>query len=192
MKEGIKGFVIGCIVTAMVGTGAAWAASNLVTIEVAPNNVNFEINGVAMDIPSFTYNDSTYVQLRPVLENMDCSVGYNAATKTVIAQNDLDRLKQYTWIATLEDISVRFFTEGVTDETMDAFCVWHTNATYNELDDKTREEVAALLSGAFESVSPLIDEINEIIESEGTGVYNYDEWLPIICNQFMDYIISNR
>lgn len=92
MKEGIKGFVIGCFVTATVGTGAAWAASNLVTIEVAPNNVNFEINGVAMDIPSFTYNDSTYVQLRPVLENMDCSVGYNAATKTVIAQNDLSAL----------------------------------------------------------------------------------------------------
>ena len=163
MKEGIKGFVIGCIVTAMVGTGAAWAASNLVTIEVAPNNVNFEINGVAMDIPSFTYNDSTYVQLRPVLENMDCSVGYNAATKTVIAQNDLSALADVLSKPTPAPTPTAAPETGQENET-DA--TYYSSVPLRKYDDFTKGGASKARSG-FVYKNSGVDAYFSVLEDDG-------------------------
>lgn len=74
MKKEIKGFVLGVLSTVVIGSGVALAAGQLTSIEVYPNNVKVCIKGEETDIPSFTYNDSTYVQLRPVLESIDCII----------------------------------------------------------------------------------------------------------------------
>ena len=88
MKKEIKGFVLGVLSTVVVGSGVALAAGQFVSIDVVPNNVSIAVNGhVREDIDSFTYNDRTYVQLRPVLENIDGGVEYEADTKTVQAYN---------------------------------------------------------------------------------------------------------
>lgn len=75
MKKELKGFIVGCIMTAIVGSGAA-IASNQKTIDVYENNVTIYANGTEVNSPNFTYNDTTYVPLRAVLELMDCNISY--------------------------------------------------------------------------------------------------------------------
>ena len=87
MKKEIKGFVLGVLTTVVVGSGAAIAAGQFVSIDVVPNNVKINVNGEDTNISSFTYNDSTYVQLRPVLENMDGNVTYDGTSQRVFAAN---------------------------------------------------------------------------------------------------------
>lgn len=91
MKKEIKGFILGCAVTAAVGSGVA-IASNATNIEVYPNNVEIYANNHHVDSPNFTYNDTTYVPLRAVLELMDCSIEYDTDTKTVQAKNNYQDL----------------------------------------------------------------------------------------------------
>ena len=83
MKKELKGFVFGVVSSVVVMSGVGIAAGFSQMIEVYPNNVTIAVQGVNTNIPSFTYNDSTYVQLRPVLERMDCGITYNEATRTV-------------------------------------------------------------------------------------------------------------
>lgn len=87
MKKELKGFIAGCIMTAIVGSGVA-IASNQKNIDVYENNVTIEANGQIVDAPNFTYNDTTYVPLRAVLELIDCNITYDDATKTVRANNN--------------------------------------------------------------------------------------------------------
>lgn len=92
MKKEIKGFVLGVLTTVVVGSGAAIAAGQFTSIDVVPNNVTIALNGQATNIPSFTYNNSTYVQLRPVLEGMGCGVTFDEATSTVGAYNEFTKI----------------------------------------------------------------------------------------------------
>ena len=87
MKKEIKGFVLGVLSTVVVGSGVALAAGQLTSIEVYPNNVKIYVRGQETDIPSFTYNDSTYVQLRPVLESIDCVINWDAENNAVYTYN---------------------------------------------------------------------------------------------------------
>ncbi len=87
MKKEIKGFILGCVTTAIIGGGIA-IASNATNIEVYPNNVSIYANGEYVDTPNFTYNDTTYVPLRAVLEKMDCNIEYDDNAKTVKASNN--------------------------------------------------------------------------------------------------------
>lgn len=87
MKKEIKGFVLGVLTTIVIGSGAAIAAGQWTTIDVIPNNVDIVLRGQVTDIPSFTYNDSTYVQLRPVLEGIDCVIDWDATTNSVYCYN---------------------------------------------------------------------------------------------------------
>ena len=87
MKKEIKGFVFGVLTTVVVGSGAAIAAGQFTSIDVVPNNVRIALNGDYTDIPSFTYNDSTYVQLRPVLEGINCIVKWIPEQNTVNCYN---------------------------------------------------------------------------------------------------------
>lgn len=87
MKKEIKGFVLGVLSTVVVGSGVALAAGQLTSIDIYPNNVTIALRGQVTDIPSFTYNDRTYVELRRVLEGIDCEVEYDANAKVVNAYN---------------------------------------------------------------------------------------------------------
>ena len=87
MKKEFKGFILGVVTTVVVGSGVGFAASQLTSIDVYPNNVTIALSGDVTDIPSFTYNDRTYVELRPVLENIDCVVSYDAENNIVNAYN---------------------------------------------------------------------------------------------------------
>lgn len=86
MKKELKGFIVGCLTTAIISGGVA-IASNQKTIEVTENNVTIIANGQQVSSPNFTYNDRTYVPLRAVLELMDCNITYDEETKTVYALN---------------------------------------------------------------------------------------------------------
>ena len=87
MKKEIKGFILGCVVTAAVGSGVA-IASNATNIEVYSDNVSIYANGNLVNSSNFTYNDTTYVPLRAVLELMDCNISYDDNTKSVHAYNN--------------------------------------------------------------------------------------------------------
>lgn len=87
MKKELKGFMVGCLTTTIIGSGVA-IASNQKTIDVYENNVTIEANGQLVNSPNFTYNDTTYVPLRAVLELMDCNITYDEETKTVRAYNN--------------------------------------------------------------------------------------------------------
>ena len=88
MKKEIKGFILGVICTLMFTSIATFASSQLKTIEVYENNVRIFANDNIVTAPNFTYNDTTYVPLRAVLELMDCSVFYDENTNSVSAYND--------------------------------------------------------------------------------------------------------
>lgn len=93
MKKEIKGFALGVLTTVIIGSGAAFAASQLTSIDVYPNNVSsIYLEGIPSSIPSFTYNDSTYVQLRPILEGLNCSITYDSETKSIFTSNNFRTL----------------------------------------------------------------------------------------------------
>ena len=88
MKKEIKGFIFGVITTSIFSAIGVYAATQLTTIDVYKDNVTIYANNNVVDAPNFTYNDTTYVPLRSVLELMDCSLFYDAETKSVLAYND--------------------------------------------------------------------------------------------------------
>ena len=103
MKEKLKGFVMGVAATVIVGSGAAIAAGQFVSIDVIPNNINnFALNGEIVSSSSFTYNDSTYVQLRPIIEGLDGTVTYIDSTKSVICFNNWQRVPDPIYIDGLD------------------------------------------------------------------------------------------
>lgn len=89
MKKEIKGFILGVICTLMFTSIATFAASRVRTIDVYENNVSIYANNNFVAAPNFTYNDTTYVPLRAVLEQMNCSLYYDEQSKTVSAFNNL-------------------------------------------------------------------------------------------------------
>ena len=105
MKKEIKGFIIGSISTICVLSGAAFAASNFVSIDVVPGNVNVYVNDKYVDTPNFTYDDSTYTQIRPVLESAGCTVEYDEHSKSV--KIDAPRIKPYT-VAWIDEMQITF------------------------------------------------------------------------------------
>lgn len=142
MKKEIKGFVLGVLTTVVIGSGAAIAAGQFVSIDVVPNNVTIALNGQATNIPSFTYNDSTYVQLRPVLEGISCEVEWHPESQVVNAYNsymimspayindigriydivswspttyESDSIKAYIDIEVLRDLGFNFLPDSLDD-----------------------------------------------------------------------------
>lgn len=87
MKKEIKGFILGCVATSVIG-GSIAIASNATNIEVYPDNVSIYANGQYVNSSNFTYNDKTYVPLRDVLELLNCRIDYDGETKTVKALNN--------------------------------------------------------------------------------------------------------
>ena len=92
MKREIKGFILGVLTTLILTTGGALAYSQYKTIDVVENNVTIYANDKLVSVPNFTYNDTTYVPLRAVLEKMDGTISYNGNTKCVYAYNNFCRI----------------------------------------------------------------------------------------------------
>lgn len=89
MKKEFKHFVAGFLSCAVLTCGVSLAVTQFTSIDVVKDNVTIYANGKKVDSPNFTYNDSTYVPLRAVLEKMDCSISYDEETKSVYAENNL-------------------------------------------------------------------------------------------------------
>ncbi|GCL73597.1 stalk domain-containing protein [Paenibacillus naphthalenovorans] len=86
LKDKLKGFTAGIIVSALFAGTAAYAASGSTMLEVFYEVKDIKINNVskmpAEDKP-FIYNGSTYVPLRFVAENLGQKVGWDGETGTV-------------------------------------------------------------------------------------------------------------
>lgn len=90
MKKEIKGFATGIIASTAL-TAITASAINSLNIDVYPNTVQIYANGHLVKSDNFTYNDTTYVPLRAVLELMECTVDYDSSTRTVFAENTLSQ-----------------------------------------------------------------------------------------------------
>lgn len=88
MKKEIKGFILGVLTTLVLTSGITFAYSQYKTIDVVENNVTIYANDNIVTAPNFTYNNTTYVPLRSVLELMNCSIFYDEASKEVKAYNN--------------------------------------------------------------------------------------------------------
>ena len=82
MKKEIKGFIFGVITTSIFSAIGVYAATQLTTIDVYKDNVTIYANNNVVDAPNFTYNDTTYVPLRSVLELMETRI--RKATKQLV------------------------------------------------------------------------------------------------------------
>lgn len=92
MNKEFKGFVLGVLTTLILTSGITFAYSQYKTIDVVENNVTIYANDNIVTTPNFTYNNTTYVPLRSVLELMDCSISYDEASKKVSAYNNFFRM----------------------------------------------------------------------------------------------------
>lgn len=105
MKNKIKGFILGIIVTLLMNSIVYASGGNTNLIEVIFNNVNIALNGEEMakcgdsytlndgeEVPySILYKGTTYLPLRKVAEMLDKNVGWDGETHTANI-NDKDFL----------------------------------------------------------------------------------------------------
>lgn len=81
LKEKLKGFVCGVIVTILC-IGVVFAQGTWKTINVLENDITVMVNGKKLEKENFLYNDTTYLPLRAVVEAVGKEVSYNADTNT--------------------------------------------------------------------------------------------------------------
>ncbi len=94
MNKGVKGFVIGVIVTLMA-ISIVFADGVIRTIEVAFNTIKLQVNGVDVDADNILYNGTTYVPIRKVAEMFGKDVKWNSETSTVDI-NENNQISQST------------------------------------------------------------------------------------------------
>lgn len=92
MKKEIKGFILGVLSTIMLTGGVTFAYSQYKTIDVAENSVTIYANDKLVSAPNFVYNNTTYVPLRAVLEQMDCTVFFDSENSSVYAYNNFEEV----------------------------------------------------------------------------------------------------
>ncbi len=81
MRKGIRGFLVGVIMTSML-TGVAFAGGVNQAIQVVFNAVNITVNGQKVAADNILYNGTTYVPLRAVAEILGKEVGWDGTTNT--------------------------------------------------------------------------------------------------------------
>ncbi len=98
LKDKLKGFTAGIIVSALFAGTAAYAASGSTMLEVFYEVKDIKINNVskmpAEDKP-FIYNGSTYVPLRFVAENLGQKVGGMVKPGRCSLEKQTNRMKNF-------------------------------------------------------------------------------------------------
>lgn len=79
MKKFVSGLIIGSIITTSISAlaGGVWDK-----IDVLKNDINIMVNGKQIFADNFVYNDTTYLPLRVVAEELGQKVTYDKATNT--------------------------------------------------------------------------------------------------------------
>lgn len=79
MKKFISGLIIGSIITTSISAlaGGVWDK-----IDVLKNDINIMVNGKQIFSDNFLYNDTTYLPLRTIAEELGQKVTYDEATNT--------------------------------------------------------------------------------------------------------------
>lgn len=81
MKKGLKGFLLGVIITTLL-MSTAFGAEVKKTIEVIYNSVNLTVNGQKITADNILYNGTTYVPLRAVADALGKDIGWDGQTNT--------------------------------------------------------------------------------------------------------------
>ena len=81
MKNELKGFICGVILTTLVGCGVS-AAGIWDNISVLRNDIKVVVNGNEVTADNFLYQDTTYLPLRAVSEALNQTVIYDDITNT--------------------------------------------------------------------------------------------------------------
>lgn len=81
MKKGLKGFIVGVIVTMML-TGVAYAGGITKTIKAVFNSVNIAVNGQKVTADNILYEGTTYVPLRAISEMLGKDVVWDSSSNT--------------------------------------------------------------------------------------------------------------
>ncbi len=97
MKNGLKGYIIGVVSTAMVFGGAAYAASTTKTIDVTYDNIKVYKDNVLCEtkdangtvVEPFIYNGTTYMPVRGTANLAGMDVTWDGATKSVYLWDEL-------------------------------------------------------------------------------------------------------
>ncbi|CAG7651490.1 NPCBM/NEW2 domain-containing protein [Paenibacillus allorhizosphaerae] len=85
MKEKIKGFIYGCVVTSLI-TGSVAYAANPTSIEVYFKDLKYKIDGLdktPSEGQGFIYEGTTYVPLRFIGESLGKNVEWDGDTETI-------------------------------------------------------------------------------------------------------------
>ena len=79
MKKFVSGLIVGAIVTTTISTfaGGVWDK-----IDVLKNDINVMVDGKQIFADNFVYNDTTYLPLRTIVEELGQKVTYDEATNT--------------------------------------------------------------------------------------------------------------
>ena len=77
MKKFFTGFIVGLLLTTAIAIAASQA------IYVTLGQVKLVVDGTLIDQETILYNDSTYVPVRVVAEQLDQTVQYDSITETV-------------------------------------------------------------------------------------------------------------
>lgn len=96
MKKEIKGFILGCITTAVIGSSVALADSISTQIEAVYNNIKIVVNGEQITpkdgngntVDPFIYNGTTYLPVRAVAEALNKKVDWNASDNSVLITDE--------------------------------------------------------------------------------------------------------
>ena len=105
MKKFVSGLIIGSIITTSISAlaGGVWDK-----IDVLKNDINIMVNGKQIFSDNFLYNDTTYLPLRTIAEELGQKVTYDEATNTahigsvpennVVAGGGVSNIPDTLWI----------------------------------------------------------------------------------------------
>ena len=194
MKKFVSGLIIGSIVTTTISTfaGGVWDK-----IDVLKNDINIMVNGKQIFSDNFLYNDTTYLPLRTIAEELGQKVTYDEATNTahigsvpennVVAGGSVSSVPDTLWIEkdgkryTNDEFQLEIYEIPNDIKPCDSICI-------EDIEHKAEEIENSEYGSYFASEQGIYNHFNKNYEIKFNGSsysYKYHTYISV------DYYYSN-